>query len=60
MKFQNWVFSRVLKKKCIQINKLAFKNKNIYRYNNRRKFDVTITNPQIYIKNNSKNKDKNK
>ena len=48
------------KKKCILINKLAFKNKNVYRYNNRRKFDVTITNPQIYIKNNSKNKDKNK
>ena len=47
-------------KKYLQINKIAIKNKNIYRYNNRRKFDVTITNPQIYIKNNSKNKDKNK
>jgi hypothetical protein len=44
------------KKKCIQINKLAFKNKNVYRYNNRRKIDVTITNPQIYIKNKNKNK----
>ena len=42
-------------KKYLQINKIAIKNKNIYRYNNRRKFDVTITNPQIYIKNNSKN-----
>jgi hypothetical protein len=42
-------------KKICQINKLAIKNKNIYKYNNRRKYDVTITNPQIYIKNNSKN-----
>ena len=42
-------------KKICLINKLAIKNKNIYKYNNRRKYDVTITNPQIYIKNNSKN-----
>ena len=43
-------------KKCYQINKIAIKNKNMYRYNNRRKIDVTITNPKIlYIKNNSKN-----
>lgn len=41
--------------KCpINIRKIVYKNKNknknIYKYNNRRKYDVTIKNPNIYIK----------
>lgn len=41
--------------KCpINIKKIVYKNKNknknIYKYNNRRKYDVTIKNPNIYIK----------
>ena len=53
------------KKKCknkskykqITINKLT-KKKYIYRHNNKRKYDITITKPNIYIKGNSKNNDK--
>jgi len=46
------------KARTITINRISVKNKNkfLYKYNNRRNFDVTITNPQIYIKNNNKNK----
>ena len=53
---------KLTKKKCkrktstkhslINIHKLKIKNKNIYKYNNRRQFDVdvTITKPNIFIK----------
>lgn len=40
------------KSKCrkIKINKLSVKKKYIYKHNNKRKYDITIENPKIYIK----------